>query len=212
MLLRGFYTAKSSLASSSRLAMSISGNRYNRFHDPSERAADIQRLRELHVEMDEAVKAAYGCDLALEHDFHETRQGVRFTLSERARREVLDLLLELNHARYKEEVAQGLHEKASRRTKKARAARAPRSAPRERPPSLFGAPPEKTQTSADPAEAILACLRGSSEPLGRTELLARTGIDPKAWRPAIQKLLDAGQLIQEGERRGARYRLKEKGM
>ena len=60
---------------------------YNRFHNPDERAADIVRLRELHVEMDRAVAAAYGWDdLDLGHGFHETAQGVRFTIDEAARR------------------------------------------------------------------------------------------------------------------------------
>lgn len=39
----------------------------------------------------------------LRHDFHETAQGVRFTVSESARREVLSRLLKLNHERYEEE-------------------------------------------------------------------------------------------------------------
>lgn len=79
---------------------------YNRFHDPLERSADIARLRDLHVAMDCAVASAYGWDdLALGHGFHETPQGVRFTLSEAARREVLGRLLELNHQRYEEEQA-----------------------------------------------------------------------------------------------------------
>jgi hypothetical protein len=43
--------------------------------------------------------------------FHETRQGFRFTISEPARREVLQRLLKLNHERYAEEVKQGLHGK-----------------------------------------------------------------------------------------------------
>ena len=50
---------------------------YNRFHDPDESAADIQKLRDLHVEMDKAVAAAYGwSDLDLGHGFHETKQGI----------------------------------------------------------------------------------------------------------------------------------------
>ena len=82
---------------------------YNRFHDPDEPTADIQKLRDLHVEMDNAVAAAYGwADLDLGHGFHETKQGIRFTISESARREVLGRLLKLNHERYAEEVAQGL--------------------------------------------------------------------------------------------------------
>jgi hypothetical protein len=85
---------------------------YNRFHNPDERAADIARLRELHIEMDTAVAVAYGwADLDLGHDFHDTPQGLRFTISEPARREVLGRLLELNHQRYEEEVKAGLHSK-----------------------------------------------------------------------------------------------------
>jgi hypothetical protein len=85
---------------------------YNRFHDPEEASADIARLRELHVEMDQAVAEAYGWrDLDLGHGFHPTAQGVRYALSEPARREVLDRLLRLNHERYAEEVRLGLHQK-----------------------------------------------------------------------------------------------------
>ena len=85
---------------------------YNRFHGPDEFSADIQKLRQLHVEMDNAVAAAYGwTDLDLGHGFHQTKQGVRYTISEPARREVLARLLKLNHERYAEEVKQGLHEK-----------------------------------------------------------------------------------------------------
>jgi hypothetical protein len=87
---------------------------YNRFHDPEESAADIARLRELHMEMDRAVAAAYGWeDLALGHGFHETQQGVRFTIDQDVRWEVLDRLLELNHARHEEEVREAAREKGN---------------------------------------------------------------------------------------------------
>jgi hypothetical protein len=92
---------------------------YNRFHDPEERAEDIALLRRLHTEMDAAVAAAYGWhDLDLGHGFHATKQGTRYTISEAARREVLDRLLALNHERYAEEVAAGLHEKGKGKAKK----------------------------------------------------------------------------------------------
>jgi hypothetical protein len=92
---------------------------YNRFHNPQEKAADIAKLRELHREMDEAVARAYGWDdLRLEHGFHETKQGLRYTISEAARREVLDRLLLLNHQRHEEEVLAGLFEqKGAKKTK-----------------------------------------------------------------------------------------------
>jgi hypothetical protein len=85
---------------------------YNRFHKPGETATDIQKLRALHVEMDYAVATAYSwTDLDLGYGFHETKQGLRFTISEPARREVLARLLKLNHERYAEEATQGLHNK-----------------------------------------------------------------------------------------------------
>ncbi len=57
------------------------------------------------------------------HDFHETQQGVRFTISESARREVLGRLLELNHQRWEEEQAakdEGGGMKAEGKTKRKR--------------------------------------------------------------------------------------------
>lgn len=85
---------------------------YNRFHDPDESSIDILKLRSLHIEIDQAVASAYGwTDLELDHGHHETKEGVRFTISEPARREVLQRLLKLNHERYAEEVKQGLHGK-----------------------------------------------------------------------------------------------------
>ncbi|MFN7391424.1 MAG: Eco57I restriction-modification methylase domain-containing protein [Pseudanabaena sp.] len=128
---------------------------YNRFHDPNDTAADIQQLRELHIQMDYAVMKAYGwLDLVigdgelvmgngelvmgngtitnpqspitnhqsaitnpLNHNFHQTKQGLRFTISETARRDILDRLLALNHARYAEEVKAGVGKEKGKRKK-----------------------------------------------------------------------------------------------
>jgi hypothetical protein len=77
---------------------------YNRFHTSHEISEDIVKLRAKHVAMDHAVASAYGwTDLDLGHGFHETKQGVRYTVSVTARREVLDRLLALNHERYAQE-------------------------------------------------------------------------------------------------------------
>jgi len=107
---------------------------YNRFHNPDCTDVGIQKLRDLHVEMDNAVRDAYGwSDLDLEHDWIKTvaaeekkdkKTGKvrtvehvewRFTISERARQEVLRRLLELNHKIYAEEVAAGLHDKKAKK-------------------------------------------------------------------------------------------------
>jgi hypothetical protein len=82
---------------------------YNRVHDPDERAEDIGELRRLQVELDHAVAVAYDWDdLPMDHDFHDTRQGVRYTLGPATRTELLDRLLELNHERAAAEAAAGL--------------------------------------------------------------------------------------------------------
>ncbi len=89
---------------------------YNRLHNPEQFSEDIQEIRDLHLHLDNAVATAYGWgDLHLGHGFHETKQGLRFTISEEARREVLQRLLKLNHERYAEEVAQGLHDKKTKK-------------------------------------------------------------------------------------------------
>jgi hypothetical protein len=91
---------------------------YNRVHDPDDYSDDIVRLREIHVELDHAVRDAYGwSDLDLGHGFHETRFGMRFTLAPASRQEVLDRLLELNHERYAQELQQGLHGKPKAKSK-----------------------------------------------------------------------------------------------
>ena len=92
---------------------------YNLVHDRRCADADIAELREIHRAIDEAVVRAYGWDdlLAggLEHGFHETRQGVRYTIGAVVRQEILDRLLELNHERYAAEVKAGLHDKRGRK-------------------------------------------------------------------------------------------------
>ena len=104
---------------------------YNLFHDPAltpelvtesrgdraaitgdEGFARLQRLRELHRELDQTVLTAYGWHtdsnfgpaLALRHDFHPLdflpeNDRIRLTLHPDARREVLARLLKLNHQR-----------------------------------------------------------------------------------------------------------------
>lgn len=89
---------------------------YNRFHDPKQSDSDSVTHRTLRRAMDQAVAAAYGwTDLDLGHGFHATAQGVRYTMSESARRQVLARLLRLNHEHYAEEVAAGLHDKKKSR-------------------------------------------------------------------------------------------------
>jgi hypothetical protein len=101
---RKYYEFRSSLMRSLGLGLTST---YNRFHDPDEKTADIKQLRLLHEEMDCAVATAYGWgSLEFGHGFHKTKQGPRYTICEAARRQVLSLLLALNHQRHAEEKAE----------------------------------------------------------------------------------------------------------
>ena len=67
--------------------------------------AGILELRRLHVDLDLAIRDAYGSQsLSLDHSFHEVdtlpeNDRVRFTVSAAARKEILRRLLALNHDR-----------------------------------------------------------------------------------------------------------------
>lgn len=82
---------------------------YSRFHNASEKSSTFAHLRDLQVGIDQQVIEAYGwSDLQLDHDFHQTQQGLRFTVTETARREILNRLLDLNHQRYAQEAMQDI--------------------------------------------------------------------------------------------------------
>jgi hypothetical protein len=91
---------------------------------------DIETLRQLHKQMDEAVLKDYGWGfgsaqpIILAHDFYEVdylpeNDRIRYTISPEARKEILKRLLELNHKIHAEEVAAGLwNKKAKGKSKK----------------------------------------------------------------------------------------------
>ncbi|MEV7808613.1 DNA methyltransferase [Microbispora sp. NPDC088329] len=88
---------------------------YNLVNDLACQDEDIVELRRIHREIDAAVCRAYGWDDMLDkldHGFHAVGgRETRYTVGPYAQREFVDLLLELNHERYAEEVAKGLHDK-----------------------------------------------------------------------------------------------------
>lgn len=93
---------------------------YNLFHNPAEKDAELEEMRKLHREIDEAVRDAYGwSDIDLGHGFHEVgylpaNDNVRYTISEPARIEILKRLSALNRQRWEEEEKAGLHKKGKK--------------------------------------------------------------------------------------------------
>lgn len=92
---------------------------YNLVNDPDCHDEDIVELRRIHRAIDEAVCRAYQWDdlvkQGLGHDFHAAGRETRYTVAPAVQREMVDLLLELNHKRYREEEADGLHGKKKKR-------------------------------------------------------------------------------------------------
>ncbi|MBT2477517.1 Eco57I restriction-modification methylase domain-containing protein [Streptomyces sp. ISL-94] len=100
---------------------------YKLFHNPECQDEEIVELRRIHKEIDKGAVEAYGwhdlldesgetvpVDLtyktfSLDHGFHETDQGVRYTVGLPARTEIIDRLRQLNHQAYADEVHLGLH-------------------------------------------------------------------------------------------------------
>jgi hypothetical protein len=90
---------------------------YNRFHEVTESAPDIQRLRELHAEMDREILRSYGWDdladranpvfLNTENEDNHTYQDRLFWPSV-FRDEVLARLMSLNAQRHSDEVSLGV--------------------------------------------------------------------------------------------------------
>ncbi len=58
----------------------------------------------------------------------------------------------------------------------------------------------------DAVAVIQRCLGAASFPLGRAQILRITGVTEATWTVAIKKLVESGDVLKEGERRGTLYR------
>lgn len=108
---------------------------YNLVHDPECQDKDIVGLRRIHEEIDKATIEAYSwydlldCSgdtspidrthesFPLDHGFHETDQGIRYTIGPFARTEITDRLRQLNHQAYADEVHVGLHKETEKKAR-----------------------------------------------------------------------------------------------
>lgn len=197
---------------------------YNRMHDGGDTSSDIVGLRELHRELDLSVAAAYGwSDIALGHSFRETRQGPRFTITEEAKKTVLQRLHELNQTRHEEEVAQGRHsgKGAGSVTRKSRTRHTETKLTPQPSFDFCDAPAnesdyrmvaeQSTSYHADPAHAIMGYLTAHPGWHAKADILAATALPAGQWNVAINDLISGGKVERQGETRGTRYRAIETG-
>lgn len=202
---------------------------YNRIHDPDEIDGDIVELRRLQSEIDLTVARAYGWhDLCLGHGFHEVpnlpeSDRVRFTIDESSRVEVLRRLIELNRARYEEEIARGLHgAKIAGSTTRAQRKKRAGDAASSQPSFDFDASPTngssylkaaeaRHQYQTDSAQSVVEYLKSHSGWRAKADILAATGLTNGQWNAVIPDLHANGEVERQGEKRGARYRVATEG-
>lgn len=184
---------------------------YNIYHSIENDDSDINDLRRLTKTIDQTLAGIYGWnDLDLEHGFHEVshlpeNDRVRYTVSEKARLEILRRLAKLNQERYEEEqVAQQLPSKS-----KPKAAKAPRASAKAAPPaSLFDAPPAAGLVPEKPKQAVLEVLRRGNRWFKKAEVLRESGVSEGEWNLVIAGLVADGTVERRGEKRGTEYMLR----
>ena len=131
---------------------------YNEIHKPNGELKNCTLYRQIAIS-DQRILESYGWHqddpkwgkaIQLRHDFYEVdylpeNDRVRYTIHPEARKEVLKRLLQLNHERYAEEVAAGLHDKKGGK-KESKEKKGKSSGKEEEPPADY----IKSQTSLFP--------------------------------------------------------------
>jgi hypothetical protein len=84
---------------------------------PDDSIDEINKKRVLPADVESKTGWDDLLDAGLGHGFHDTRQGPRYTIAPAVEQEILDRILELNHTRYAEEIAAGLHDKKGKKVK-----------------------------------------------------------------------------------------------
>ncbi len=186
---------------------------YNDFHNPEFQRQDFGRSREIQAALNEAVLEAYGLDqIDLELGFHEVGylpegKNTRFTMSERARRKVLDGLSEINRLRYLEQEERKASESKAPKKRK-------RNVPSIEQAQLnldVPAKPRRGSLDADGAASEIAShLKSRRSWLSKSDILAYVDIPGGQWNAAINELLLGGMVERRGERSSVQYKFKER--
>ncbi|MGU3269045.1 Eco57I restriction-modification methylase domain-containing protein [Pseudomonas paraeruginosa] len=212
---RGYLEVRGDSMSSLNVGMN---DLYRLTHSSSASGEEVEAFRQQIVKLDKAVVAEYGWeDIDLDHGFHEVpylpeRNCIRFTISETARVELLRRLTDLNRLRYEQEVACGLYDGSAKRAK----------AKTQRDVSMacttpaqtgfnFNAESMVTASGVAPTTKILEFLRSNQGWHARSDILAATGVSGGQWNSAITDLFTSNKVERQGERRGARYRVRREG-
>ena len=141
----------------------------------------------------------------IEHEFIETKIGIRYTLSNHCKSIILTRLKELNGQYFQDESSQGLHSgllKAKLLKKNLRKLSVTQDSFDFGNMSLLI---ERTPSSVI-STAVIKYLKSHSGWHAKVDIIKATEITDGQWNTAIADLVDSGKVERHGERRGARYR------
>ncbi|MBO9497540.1 hypothetical protein J7438_26140, partial [Thalassotalea sp. G20_0] len=198
---------------------------YNDLHNPEIDSEEINALRTLQTKLNTDLLALYDwSDIDLEHGFHEVAylpegKNLRYTISEKAREEVLYRLAMLNKERHEEELKEGLTKAKTKKVPAKKAAKPKASKSKDVPQiGLFEAPPQPVakqknttgnQWGATTTEQIYAWLEeNQGKWYSKQVILNGCGADPDKWDDAIAELLADGDIEQQGSGDSLSYRAK----
>ncbi|GAA4648158.1 hypothetical protein GCM10023116_04240 [Kistimonas scapharcae] len=197
---------------------------YNDFHDPEVDSSEIEALRQLQAELNHKLLSMYGWgDLNLDHGYHQVGylpegKNLRYTISEKAREEILYRLAMLNKSRHEEELRTGVSKPkgkkapAKKTVKPKVAKKSEEAAPQM---GLFQPDPEPpkkatgNQWGSTAIHQICAWLENNEgKAYSRDVILNGCGADPKEWDSAIKELLADGDVEQVGSGDQVKFRAK----
>ena len=159
-------------------------------------------FRTISQRLDAEVLAHYGwSDIDFTSDFREVaslpeNDCVRFTISEKARREILNRLADLNRVRYQEEVDQEL-QGVDKTKKKPGQTKKSRSATTE-PTLALDMPKTPLPSSNQTKDAILNFLKSRGGRRGKAEIFSSVRMKTSEWLKAIEKLISEGKVLRHG--------------
>jgi hypothetical protein len=185
---------------------------YNLFHDPSETGPEVLRIRQLQVRIDNELARQYSIEIELDHQFVETKIGIRFVPARDKQRILINRLTELNRQLFSEEAEKGLKSKTASHApaKTNRASRKPLFGSRQSAFDLTtgNASSSNATNATDATTAVFGFLCVHDGWQAKGDVLAATGITDGQWNAAITSLMSGGKVERQGERRSARYRVR----
>jgi hypothetical protein len=174
---------------------------YDEFHNPTHHSPDIDRLREMHQLLDRKVMADYGWS-DIDTKYQEITQGraIRLSIPEKSRRELIRRLISLNGKSVSHESK-----------KKIKALKATRMALPDQSTFNFESVANEVGNGFPESQSVVEFLQQQPGWHAKAEILGATGLSDGKWNTAIAELIASGAVERQGERRGARYRVKSGG-